>query len=256
MEKAKKILDEYIEKYLTSDFIAEDPIFVPHQFSDPRDIEISGFFTALISWGKRSLIIRSASGLMDLMNWQPYRFLMESSFEDLQILEKFYHRTFQPFDTVFLARQLKKLYASGSSLKQVFYEGFREDKIRGGIFSLRNALLEGREAIRTKKHLPNPYKGASAKRLNMFLRWMVRCDVVDFGIWQDIVSPSDLRVPLDVHVGRSARALGILKRKSDDWKAVEELTAILRSWNAEDPIIYDFGLFFYSHSRKRKVGGE
>ncbi len=253
MEKAKKILDEYIEKYLTTDFISEDPIFIPHQFSAPRDIEISGFFTALISWGKRSLIIKSATRLMNLMEWNPYKFLMETPYEDLQVLEKFYHRTFQPFDTVFLAGKLKEIYASGSSLKQIFYEGFKKDKIKGGIYALRSRILGNQESIRTKKHLPNPYAGASAKRLNMFLRWMVRKDFVDFGIWQDLISPSELMIPLDVHVGRSARELGLLSRKSDDWKAVEELTEILRRWNSKDPVFYDFGLFFYSHSRRGKI---
>ena len=246
--RAKYILDNLLQE-LTSDFILNDPISIPHIFVKPEDIEIIGFITALISWGKRSNIIKAGKQLANIFEYEPYNFLVNASEEEMQHFRKFYYRTFQPEDSFFIISKLQELYKNKSSLKNIFHKGFLQDGIKGGIYNFRKFIL-GETEHRSKKHLPNPYKGSACKRINMYLRWMVRKDFIDFGIWSDLIPCSELKIPLDLHVGRAARELNILQRKQNDWKAVEELTAVLKEWNPEDPIIYDFALFLYSHNKK------
>ena len=246
--QAKQILDNLLGE-LTTDFIINDPISVPHLFSRKEDIEIIGFLTALISWGKRSNIIKAGKFLAELFEYEPYNFIKNASNHEVELFRKFYYRTFQPEDSVFIISRLRELYKK-SSLKDIFYEGFKNDGIKGGIYAIRKFILMNVPEHRSKKHLPNPYKGSACKRINMFLRWMVRRDNIDFGIWNDVIPTSMLMIPLDLHVGRAARELNILQRKQNDWKAVEELTNVLKEWNPNDPVIYDFALFLYSHNRK------
>ena len=232
-------------QYNQVSFITTDPISIPRQFTRKEDIEISGFLTAIISWGRRDQIIKSANHLMDLMEYSPYEFVLNAGRFELKKLTNFYYRTFNADDTLFLVEALKKIYTNMGGLEQVAFEGFsRNGTIKDAILNIRNQILQSEHLKRSEKHLANPNKGSAAKRLNMFLRWMVRQDNtgVDFGLWKSIPQ-SKLMCPLDVHSGRVARNLGLLKRKQDDWKSVEELTERLKVFDPDDPVKYDFALF-------------
>ncbi len=247
MNNILDLLNQAYDRYNTPDFIREDPISIPHRFSRKEDIEISGFFAALIAWGRRDIIIRSANTLMDLMDQQPYHFVMEAGEEELERLDAFVHRTFKGEDARALVLSLRQLYAHHGGLEQVFSEKIKpsDPHVFHGIVHAR-AVLSSPTAFpdRTHKHLANPAKGSSAKRINMYLRWMVRDDKrgVDFGLWKSI-SPSQLLCPLDVHTGKIARRLGLLQRRQNDWKAVLELGEVLSGFCPEDPVKYDFSLF-------------
>jgi uncharacterized protein (TIGR02757 family) len=245
MENLKVLLDRKSEQYNNPSFIPTDPISIPHQFTKKEDIEISGFLTALISWGRREMIIKSADKLMERMNRSPYDFLMQAGLDELQKLSGFVYRTFNSDDLLFLLTALRNVYLHNGGLEIVAGNGYRESgKIKGAIMSMRNVLLETAHLKRSEKHLANPNTGSAAKRINMFLRWMVRSDDkgVDFGFWNEIPQ-NKLMCPLDIHSGRVARKLGLLSRKQNDWKAVEELTENLRAFDPEDPVKYDFALF-------------
>ncbi|MCB0838267.1 MAG: TIGR02757 family protein [Bacteroidetes bacterium] len=243
----KDFLDQKYHQFNTVAFIEEDPIRIPHQFDRKEDIEISGFLASLIAWGKRSIIIRNAQRLVEMMDMVPFDFVMNASEDELISLEEFIHRTFNGIDCIALIQSLRNVYQHHGGLEEIFSAGIdpNDEDVFGGIIHARNILLSAPDfPDRTQKHIANPAKGSSAKRINMFLRWMVRPATagVDFGIWKKI-KPSQLICPLDVHTGNVARKLELLSRKQNDWKAAVELTQNLRVFDPEDPVKYDFSLF-------------
>ncbi|MEJ2595668.1 MAG: TIGR02757 family protein [bacterium] len=245
MKTLEEFLNGKVKRYNHRGFIEGDPVSIPHRFSRKEDIEISGFLTALISWGRRDIIVRSASDLMDRMEYQPYDFVMYAGSFELKRISGFYYRTFHADDLLFILEALRNIYQKKIGLEGLAATGFQNQKmVRDAIVSLREGLLKYPHLSRSEKHLANPATGSAAKRINMFLRWMVRKDDkgVDFGLWKSIPS-SALMCPLDIHSGRVARKLGLLTRKQNDWKAVEELTANLRTFDPEDPVRYDYALF-------------
>jgi len=239
----KDFLDEKFELYNKPKFIESDPISVPHRFTKKEDIEIAAFFSATIAWGQRPTIIRNGLKLMELMDNEPSAFILNHSESDLKAFKGFVHRTFNADDVVYFIHSLKHLYKLGG-LEKAFIPQKAKQDMREGIIHFRKLFLGKHPPGRTTKHISNVEKNASAKRINMFLRWMVRNDKrgVDFGIWKNL-SPTLLYCPLDLHSGRIARKLGLLKRTQDDWKAVDELTQSLRKLDAKDPVKYDFALF-------------
>ncbi len=236
----RDFLESRAASYNDRNFIATDPISIPHLFHKKEDIEIIGFLVATIAWGNRKAILRSGEKLVALLHNEPYEFVMNASKTSIQSLQ-FVHRTFNAEDLRFFIRALRDIYSKYGGLEAVFK---KEKSASERIAYFRQVFLETRHAKRSEKHLPNPLMGSSCKRINMFLRWMVRCDKrgVDFGLWRGI-SPASLMIPLDIHTGRVARLLGLLDRKQNDWKAVEELTAALRTLDIADPVKYDFALF-------------
>jgi len=239
------LLNQKVEQYNKPVFIETDPISIPHMFSKTEDIEISGFITSVFSWGRRAAIIKSARQLMELMDNSPYEFLMNSGDKDFQRFSKFVYRTFNSDDCLFLITALQEIYRRGDTLESIANTAFRKnDNIFNVIVDLREEILKTPHLKRSEKHLANPQSGSAAKRINMYLRWMIRDDNagVDFGIWKNIPQ-SVLMCPLDVHSGNVARSLGLLLRKQNDWKAVEELTAQLRIFDVDDPVKYDYALF-------------
>lgn len=240
----QSFLDEKVVQYNQPFFIETDPIQVPKTFALKEDIEIAAFLTATIAWGNRLSIIKNAEKLMGLMGNQPYDFILNSSDSEINKLKHFVHRTFNGNDCIYFIRSLKNIYKNHGGLQAVFDSGFKkENKVKSALAEFHNTFFE-LSGERSRKHISNVQKGSSAKRLNMFLRWMVRNDKakVDFGLWNEIPQ-SALMLPLDVHTGNVARKLGLLKRKSNDWKAVEEVSHVLRGFDAGDPIKYDFALF-------------
>lgn len=233
-----RLLNEKLIQYKQPIFIQEDPISIPHLFERPHDIEIAGFLTALIAWGQRKSIIRSALQLIKIMHYQPYTFILNYSRSDDKHLKKFYYRTFQPEDTVFYIRALSNYYKKHNSLEEIFID----KPITAGIKTLREELLQTPHLKRSEKHLPDINKNGAAKRINMFLRWMVRKDEIDFGLWNNI-DPSNLLIPLDVHTSRVAYALGLLKNQRSHLKNVIDLTELLKTIDNKDPVKYDFALF-------------
>lgn len=245
-ERLKKYLDTKVMEYNQLDFIIDDPIQIPHIFSRKEDIEIAGFLTATIAWGQRKSIIKNAQKLMDLMYNSPYWFITSNiSEEDKTALRQFVHRTFNGDDCLFFIESLRNIYLNHGGLEAVFTEGYKKDNtIFSALKHFRNVFLSVPHQKRVEKHLSDVTANSGAKRLNMFLRWMVRSDDtgVDFGLWKNIPA-SALMLPLDVHTGNVGRELDLLQRKQNDWKAVEEITANLRRFDPNDPIKYDFALF-------------
>ena len=239
----KEFLEEKYHKYNNPSFIDQDPISIPHFFTRKEDIEIAGFLTATISWGNRAGIVKDATRLFTMMDCTPFEFIMNSSAPDLKPFGSFYHRTFNGQDCIFFMESLRNIYQNYGGLEDIF-SGMNKGGIKESIAYFRNVFLEVKHQSRSDKHIANPSGGASAKRILMFLRWMVRNDGrgVDFGLWKKI-DTMNLYCPIDVHSGNVARKLGLLKRKSNDWKAVEELTANLRKFDPADPVKYDFALF-------------
>jgi uncharacterized protein (TIGR02757 family) len=241
----KEFLDEKAVFYNRPEFIETDPVRIPHSFSGKENIEISGFLTSTIAWGNRVSIIRHASRLMRMMDNQPSDFIRNASAKELGSVADFYYRTFNGTDALFFLRSLRNIYMHYGGLEKVFTEGFREGQsVKSALYHFRKLFLETAHEKRSCKHLPDVENGSAAKRLNLFLRWMVRNDGkgVDFGIWKGIPA-SGLMLPFDVHTSRTARNLGILMRKQNDWKAVEEVTSVLREFDPADPVRYDFALF-------------
>jgi len=240
----KNFLDEKVEEYNKPEFIETDPIQVPNLFLLKENIEIAGFLTATISWGNRNAIIKNAMHIMAMMDNQPFDFIVHASDQEINLLKKFVHRTFNGEDCIYFIYSLRNIYNNYNGLQAVFEEGFQQNRrVKSALIHFYKVFFE-LEGERTRKHISNVGKGASAKRLNMFLRWMVRSDKnnVDFGIWKGI-PVSELMLPLDVHTGNVGRKLGLLQRKSNDWKAVEEITKTLRKFDPKDPVKYDFALF-------------
>ena len=241
----KEKLDFFVEKYNDYSFIEPDPIGLVHRFSNQKDIEIFGLIIATLSWGNRKSIINSGENLLKIMNNDPFNFIMNFKENELNLLDDFKHRTFNVFDLQFFILRLQKIYKRVNSLEELFAPDFKKNNNSfEAILNFRKEFLGEDYEIRTKKHVANPSNGSAAKRINMFLRWMVRKDNkgVDFGIWNKI-SQSKLSCPLDIHSGRSARALNLLQREQNDWKAVEELDISLRKLDNKDPVKYDFALF-------------
>ncbi len=242
----KDFLDESYLKYNNRSFIENDPISIPHQFSKKEDIEIAAFLAATIAWGNRRSIIANATRLMQWMDNTPHDFILNHSKKELKPFEKFVHRTFNGQDCIYFLGALKNIYSKHNGLEAAFKNTISsgDQNLKYNIVGFRNLFLETKHLSRSEKHISDPSKKSSAKRLCMFLRWMVRNDKkgVDFGIWKSI-SPKDLCLPLDVHTGNVSRTLGLLKRTQNDWQAVEEITEILRSFDPKDPVKYDFSLF-------------
>ncbi|MDR3326790.1 MAG: TIGR02757 family protein [Prevotellaceae bacterium] len=246
MHNIKQTLNKYVETFNTEVFIENDPIQIPHGFSKREDIEIAGFLAATIAWGQRKSIINNAKRLMEMMENSPYLFVTQAnSATDWQPIKKFVHRTFNGEDCLFFLHSLRNIYLKHNGLETVFTKGFERDStIFGTLAYFRKIFLELPHEKRVEKHLSDVSRGSAAKRLNMFLRWMVRQDRhgVDFGLWQNIPAAA-LMLPLDVHSSSIARKLGLLTRPQNDWKAVEEITAVLREFDPQDPVKYDFALF-------------
>ena len=240
----KDFLDEKADFYNAPEFIDNDPVQIPHRFSLKQDIEIAGFLTATISWGNRKAIINDAEKMLDFMEQTPYDFIRNVSLKELQTLEnRSIHRTFNGEDFKEFILNLKRIYNENESLEHLFLVKENEGNFYHALERFRQNFI-GNVQHRSHKHVSSTYKNSSAKRLMMFLRWMVRKDRkgVDFGIWKDI-DPKNLSVPLDVHTGNISRKLNLIQRKQNDWKTVEELDSVLRKFNAYDPAKYDFALF-------------
>jgi len=243
-DELREFLDEKASLYNNPRFIESDPIQIPHMFSAKEDIEIAGFLTATISWGKRVAIIKSAHRMMDLMGAAPYDFVMSHNEEQLERLEGFVYRTFNSTDLTHFVRALRFIYKEHGGLEAVLSRYQTEDSLQPSIHQLKQLFFSIPHPDRTRKHLPDPFTGSAAKRVNMYLRWMVRTDNrgVDFGIWKQL-SPSILSCPLDVHTGNVGRKLGLINRKQNDSKAVMQLDEQLRILDPIDPVKYDFALF-------------
>jgi uncharacterized protein (TIGR02757 family) len=241
----RELLEQKANQFNSPAFIPDDPISVPHRFSRKEDIEIAALLSATISWGNRKSIVKSANRLLNLMDESPYEFVMEAQENELERLSSFVHRTFQGEDARFFVLGLRQIYRQSGGLEGLFTSGFaNHGHAFGAIAEFRKAMLRTIHNQRTRKHLPDTDRGSAAKRLNMFLRWMVRQDNrgVDFGLWTGI-SPGLLSLPLDVHTGRVTRQLGLLNRQQDDRRAVEELDHSLRQIDPIDPVRFDFALF-------------
>jgi uncharacterized protein (TIGR02757 family) len=238
----KKLLEENYQRFHHPSFIEDDPISIPHRFSKKEDIEISAFLTAVIAWGQRKSILNNAKRLLEIMDQAPHDFILNHSEKERAKAIGFVHRTFNADDLIYFLAALQRIYKTHGSLEAAF--ALNKASMAERIAAFKAVFFETEHLKRTEKHLANPLKGSSAKRLNMFLRWMVRdaSAGVDFGLWKSI-SPSELMIPLDVHSAKVGRKLGLLKRKQNDWKAVSELTQNLRKFDAQDPVKYDFALF-------------
>ncbi|NQV52582.1 MAG: TIGR02757 family protein [Flavobacteriales bacterium] len=242
-DKVKEIVEEAYKSFARSSFIENDPIQIPHRFRQKEDIEIAGFLAATIAWGQRVTIINNASRLLKLMDDAPFDFVMNHQASDRKRFTGFVHRTFSEVDAMYFMESLQHMYRSGKGLEEAFGTA-KGSTMQARIHGFKDQFFSIEHLPRTEKHVSDPMKGSSAKRLNMFLRWMVRSDQegIDFGIWRSIES-KDLMMPLDVHTSTVGRKLGLLTRKQDDWKAVEELTSSLRDFDAKDPVKYDLALF-------------
>ena len=244
-ESIKSFLEEKVLLYNHPSFIETDPIQIPALFTTKENIEIAGFLSATIAWGQRPTIIRNALKLMSMMKGNPIDFLLNTPDESWVDLTDFKHRTFNHKDCLFFLKSLHNIYLHHGGLENVFTEGYQKDQtVFSALAHFRKVFFEPDHEHRTEKHVSDVEKGAAAKRLNMFLRWMVRSDQkgVDFGLWKKIPS-SALMLPLDVHTANVGRKLGLLTRTQNDWRAVEQITMKLKEFDAEDPIKYDFALF-------------
>lgn len=247
MKKAhiKELLEEKFYQYNQPGFIENDPVSVPHRFCKKQDIEIAALFAATLAWGQRTTIIQSCTRLLDLMDNDPHEFVVHHREQDLKRFERFVHRTFNATDALYFVEFLKWFYSRHNSLEEAFNTN-GQDPDTGAVLIRFHKLFFSLPDYpqRTRKHIPTPERKSACKRLNMFLRWMVRHDDrgVDFGLWKKM-KPSQLICPCDVHVERVARRLGLLRRKQVDWLAAVELTKSLRKLDPDDPVKYDFALF-------------
>ena len=250
-DEIHKLLDQKVKQYNHIEFIGKDPICIPHLFTKQQDIEIAGFFAAIFAWGNRTTIINKSKELLERMDNAPYAFCIGHQDKDLKKLLGFAHRTFNDTDLLYCIEFFKKHYSKNDSLETAFFKNSisknieRQNTIEQALTYFQDYFFSLEEApARTKKHIASPLSGSTCKRLNMFLRWMVRKDKqgVDFGLWKS-VSPAALIMPIDVHVARVSRGLGILKRTQTDWQTAIELTNYCRTLDSKDPVKYDFALF-------------
>lgn len=240
----KELLDEKYRQYNTPEFIKSDPIQIPHSFTAREDIEISGFLASTIAWGNRKMIVNNAHKMMDIMGNRPYDFVMNFNAQNVDDFPPFVHRTFQNADFQYCVASLQNIYRNHGGLKNVFESAFRKHgNIRETLIDFRKIFFECNYPLRTTKHIADVSKGAAGKRLNMYLMWMCRNDKrgVHFGIWD--IPTAALMLPLDTHTASTGRKLGLITRKANDWKTVEEITAALREFDPQDPVKYDFALF-------------
>ena len=246
-KKLEIFLNSKVDLYNQPSFIIADPICIPHSFSKKQDIEIAGLFAAIFAWGHRTTIINKTKELMHLMNNAPHDFCLHHSEKDLKKLLHFKHRTFNTTDLLYFISFLKFHYSNQSSLETAFSKGINktDQTIENGLIHFYNYFFSLEDSpLRTRKHISSPENLSTCKRLNMYLRWMVRKDTtgVDFGIWKKI-SPKQLICPVDVHVARVARKLGLITRTQTDWQTALQLTQELRTFDNNDPVKYDFALF-------------
>lgn len=242
-----KFLNEKVDQYNQPFFIAADPICIPHRFSKKEDIEIAGFFAAIFAWGNRTTIINKTTELLALMNNEPHQFCLHHSSHELKSLLAFKHRTFNPTDLLHFIAFFKMHYNKHQSLETAFTTFMQpgDETIVNGLNGFYHYFFSADDVPnRTRKHIAAPFKNSACKRINMYLRWMVRQDThgVDFGLWKQI-SPSQLIIPLDVHVTRVARHFKLLDRNNSDWLAAVGLTNTMKTLDANDPVKYDFALF-------------
>ena len=239
----KDFLDEKSFQYNQASFIESDPIQIPHEFTKKEDIEIAAFLTSIIAWGQRKTIIKNSYKMMEILDNSPHDFIINSSEKEIEKAH-IIHRTFNPVDFRYFIKTLKRIYIDYGNLENAFYIEKENTDMHFNIHNFKKIFFKNNFPLRTTKHLSDPFKGSACKRINMFLRWMVRNDNkgVDFGIWKNI-SPSILSCPLDVHSGNVARKLGLLLRTQNDHKAVLELDRKLRKFDDSDPVKYDFALF-------------
>lgn len=243
----REFLDGKRLQYETPDFIEHDPVAIPHYVAGSggrkEDIEISAFLSATIAWGQRPVIVTNARKMLMLMDERPYDFVMHAGSADFRRLKTFVHRTFNSADLIFFVKSLKKIYTMYGGMEKVFTDGFAETTtVKGAIVRFRETFLQLQHETRVEKHVSDPSRNSAAKRINLFLRWMVRDGCVDMGLWKGIPEAA-LICPLDVHTGNVSRALGLLKRTQSDWTAAEELTSRLRKLCPADPVRYDYALF-------------
>ena len=243
----KLFLNKKADQYNQPFFIAADPISIPHKFIQQQDIEIAGFFAAILAWGNRKSVINSCNTLMQLMDNQPYQFCLHHSKKELQALEQFKHRTFNTTDLLYCITFFKQHFTKYPSLEIAFTQWMnkKDETVENGLIGFHHYFFSLQDfPERTRKHIASPQKKSACKRLNMYLRWMVRSNEtsVDFGLWKQIKS-SQLIIPIDVHVSRVAKKLGILTRTQNDWQAATELTTYLKKLDSKDPVKYDFALF-------------
>jgi uncharacterized protein (TIGR02757 family) len=244
IDEIKDFLDEKVMQYNNKAFVETDPISIPHRFEKKEDIEISGFLTATISWGNRKSIIKSASRMLSMMDNAPYDFVLNYKTNEPERVAGFVHRTFNETDLNYFIRALKNIYLHKGGLENIFTQHAGKDSILPAIHMFKKEFFSILHPERTKKHISDPENGSVAKRINMFLRWMVRRDNhgVDFGLWKNI-PPSILSCPLDIHSGNVARKLGLITRNQNDLKALSELDNNLRLMDKNDPVKYDYALF-------------
>ena len=243
----KDFLDEKVALFNRPNFIELDPISIPHRFAKKQDIEIAGFFAAILAWGQRKTILNKCSELLECMDNAPHDFMLNHTEGDLKAVLGFKHRTFNEVDALYFIHFLSWFYRNQDSLEKAFLIGQT-----GAVDSMESMLTQFQRHFfsledapsRTKKHISSPATRSACKRINMYLRWMVRQDQqgVDFGIWKQI-SPAQLICPCDLHVDRVGRKLGLITRKQTDWGTAVELTQVLRSFDPLDPVKYDFALF-------------
>jgi uncharacterized protein (TIGR02757 family) len=245
----KQLLDQKVKQYNHIDFIEKDPISIPHLYTKQQDIEIAAFFAAIFAWGNRTTIIQKSKELLERMDNAPFEYCTQHQVKDLKKLIGFAHRTFNDRDLLYCIAFFKHHYANQKSLETAFfmdqYSGKKIKTVAAGLVNFKNYFFSLEDApYRTKKHIASPENGSTCKRLNMFLRWMVRKDQhgVDFGLWKTI-SPADLIIPIDVHVARVSRSFGLISRPQIDWLTALELTEYCRTLDARDPVKYDFALF-------------
>ena len=241
----KEFLDTKVHQYNQPGFIKNDPISIPHLFKKKQDIEISALFAAVLAWGQRITIINKCKDLLERMECAPYEFILHHQSHDLKRLENFKHRTFNSTDLLYFVAFLKSYYKGHDSLEDLFLVDRNEATIEKGLINFHHQFFGLPDfPLRTRKHISTPERKSACKRINMFLRWMVRQDRqgVDFGLWKNI-SPSQLVCPCDLHVERVARKLKLIKSNPMNWQAALELTSRLRKFDPDDPVKYDFALF-------------
>ena len=245
----KQLLDQKVKQYNHIDFIEKDPISIPHLYTKQQDIEIAAFFAAIFAWGNRTTIIQKSKELLERMDNAPFEYCTQHQVKDLKKLIGFAHRTFNDRDLLYCIAFFKHHYANQKSLETAFFmdqdSGKKVKTVAAGLVNFKNYFFSLEDApYRTKKHIASPENRSTCKRLNMFLRWMVRKDQhgVDFGLWKAI-SPADLIIPIDVHVARVSRSFGLISRPQIDWLTALELTEYCRTLDARDPVKYDFALF-------------